>query len=115
VNAAVRPIDDEDGKQVGRKTDAAHRLTNGEAKFDERGRGSHEEEIGRAIDGVFADVPDNAMTTRKMLGVAHDHRRVFKRRNGKIDEVKGVIESREKQQRVARRSGESFLMEVIME
>ena len=66
------------------EANAANRLTDGEAKFDQRGGGGHEKKIGRAIHGMFADIPNNAMTLCEVLGVAHEHGRIFKRRDRKI-------------------------------
>ena len=73
------------------KANTANRLTDGQSKFDEGGRGNHEEKIGCAIHGMLADVPDNAVTIRKMLGITHEHGGIFKRRDGKIHIARGVI------------------------
>jgi len=91
VDAAVRPIDDENGKDMRGKTDAANRLTNREPKFDERGGSDHKEEIGCAVHRLAADVPDDAMPACEVLGIAHEHGRIFKRWDGKINITRRII------------------------
>ncbi|MBV6393251.1 MAG: hypothetical protein KPEEDBHJ_02490 [Anaerolineales bacterium] len=95
MDSAVCPVHDEDGEEMGREADAAHGLTDGEAEFDECGGGDHEKEIGRAVHGRFADVPDDAVSAREVLGVAHDHGGVFEGRDGEINKGERIIESGE--------------------
>ncbi len=78
-----------------REANSAHGLTDREPKFDQRGGCNHEEKVGGTIYGRFADVPNDAMTAREMLGVAHDHRGIFKRRYGEVDKCERIIEDGE--------------------
>lgn len=91
VDAAVRPIDDENGKDMRGKTDAANRLSNREPKFDERSGSDHKEEIGCAVHRLAADVPDDAVPACEVLGIAHEHGCIFKRRDGKINITRRII------------------------
>ena len=74
------------------KTNAANGLPNRKPKFDERSGSDHKEEIGCAIHRLAADVPNNAVPTGEVLGITHEHSRIFERGDGEVNVVEGVEE-----------------------
>jgi len=95
MHTAIRPIDDKHGSEVRSKANAANNASNRQTQFDEGSGNGHEEKIGRAVHGRLADVPNDAVTLREVLGVAHEHGRIFKRWNGKIH-ITPRVEKRER-------------------
>ena len=67
------PEHEPDGRGVGEEPDGARRRLEAQAEAVDRGEHDHEQEVGRAVDGLLADVPDDAVPGRQVAGVAHQH------------------------------------------
>ena len=77
MQPARAPEHEPDGRGVGGEADAARGRLEAEAGAVDGRDHDHEQEVGRAVDGLLADVPDDAVAGREVVRVAQQHRRVL--------------------------------------